>query len=170
MNTTRVRIDPGDPRSLPEGRIDPSAVDNATENDLALQQQQDDAEAMRDMARYARRVRRRLGLTQVEFARRIDVPADTVRNWEQGKRCPTGAARALLRVLDRAPEAALRVLTCEFVSPGPYRISMTATAPCRPSTRGTVHGLARDARKAGAGQRPGPARRPRSGSWPGPSG
>ena len=62
------------------------------------------------MARYARRVRRRLGLTQFEFAQRIDVPHETIRNWEQGKRCPTGAARALLQVLDEAPEAALRAL------------------------------------------------------------
>ena len=61
-------------------------------------------------ALYARRIRRRLGLTQVELARRIDVPHETIRNWEQGKRCPTGAARALLRVLDKAPETALRVL------------------------------------------------------------
>ena len=52
---------------------------------------------MQDMARYARRVRRRLGLTQIEFARRIDVSHETIRNWEQGKRGPTGAARALLR-------------------------------------------------------------------------
>jgi len=66
---------------------------------------------MQDMARYARRVRRRLGLSQTELARRIDVPHETIRNWEQGKRCPTGAARALLRVLDKAPETALRVLT-----------------------------------------------------------
>ena len=50
----------------------------------------DDAEAMRDMGRFARRVRRRLGLTQVEFARRIDVPHETIRNWERGKREPTG--------------------------------------------------------------------------------
>ena len=52
-----------------------------------------------------------LGLTQMEFARRIDVPHETIRNWEQGKRGPTGAARALLRILDKAPETALRVLT-----------------------------------------------------------
>ena len=31
----------------------------------------------------------------------------TVRNWEQGKRSPTGAARALLRILDRAPTEVL---------------------------------------------------------------
>ncbi len=111
MSTTRVRIDPDDPSTLPEGRIDPMVVDATGEADIALQIQEDDAEAMQDMARYARRVRRRLGLTQLELARRIDVPHETIRNWEQGKRCPTGAARALLRVLDKAPEAALRVLT-----------------------------------------------------------
>ena len=111
MSTTRVRIDPDDPATLPEGRIDPAIVDGTTEAEIALQQQEDEAQAMQDMARYARRVRRRLGLTQVEFARRIDVSHETIRNWEQGKRGPTGAARALLRVLDKAPETALRVLT-----------------------------------------------------------
>ena len=88
-----------------------AVLDATTERDLALQQREDDSEAARDMARYARRVRERLGLTQCEFARRIDVPQETIRNWEQGKRRPTGAARALLRVLDKAPETALRVLT-----------------------------------------------------------
>ena len=111
MSTTRIRIDPDDPATFPEGRIDPLVVDATTEAEIALQQKEDDAEAMQDMARYARRIRRRLGLSQMELARRIDVPHETIRNWEQGKRCPTGAARALLRVLDKAPEAALRVLT-----------------------------------------------------------
>ena len=50
-------------------------------------------------------------MTQVEFARRIDVSYETIRNWEQGKRGPTGAARTLLRILDKAPETALRVLS-----------------------------------------------------------
>ena len=111
MSRTRVRIDPDDPRSLAPGRVDHAVLDRTTEEDIALQARDDDAEAMRDMARFTRRVRRRLGLTQVEFARRIDVPHETIRNWEQGKRGPTGAARALLRILDKAPETALRVLT-----------------------------------------------------------
>ena len=109
MSTTRVRIDSDDPSTLLEGRIDPARVDATTEAEIAAQEQED--EAMQDMARYARRVRRRLGLSQTELARRIDVPHETIRNWEQGKRCPTGAARALLRILDKAPETALRVLT-----------------------------------------------------------
>ena len=109
MSTKRVRIDPDDPQSLPQGRIDHAVLDGANEADLASQQRQDEAEAKRDMARFTRRVRRRLGLTQLEFARRIDVCHGTVRNWEQGKRGPTGTARTLLRILDQAPETALRV-------------------------------------------------------------
>ncbi len=86
-------------------------MDGTTEAEIAAQEREDEAEALQDMARYTRRVRRRMGLSQTELARRIDVSLETIRNWEQGKRCPTGAARALLRVLDKAPEAALRVLT-----------------------------------------------------------
>ena len=111
MSRTRVRIDPDDPQTVPSGRVDYRMLDETTEEDIARQAREDDAEAMQDMARFARRVRRRLGLTRVEFARRIDVPQETIRNWEQGKRGPTGAARALLKILDKAPEAALRALT-----------------------------------------------------------
>jgi putative transcriptional regulator len=39
------------------------------------------------------------------------VPIETVRNWEQGKRSPRGPARALLKMLDRAPDLAFAVLT-----------------------------------------------------------
>jgi len=110
MGTTRVEIDPDNSVTFPKGRIKPAVVDGTTEARIARQQREDEAEAMRDMARCARRVRRRLGLTQIEMARRGDVPQETIRNWEQGKRCPTGAARALLGILDKAPETALRVL------------------------------------------------------------
>ena len=110
MKTVRVKVDLSRPATLPKGRIDRRKLDATTEAELAVQQAQDDAEAMQDAARFVRRVRRRLGLTQQEFARRIDVPLDTIRNWEQGKRHPTGAARALLKVLDRVPKAALSAL------------------------------------------------------------
>ena len=61
-------------------------------------------------ADYARRVRAQTRLTQAEFASRIDVPIETVRNWEQGKRSPRGPARALLKLIDRAPDVAFSVL------------------------------------------------------------
>jgi putative transcriptional regulator len=61
-------------------------------------------------AAYARSVRARTGLTQAAFASRIGVPIETVRNWEQGKRAPRGPGRALLRVIDSAPETALTIL------------------------------------------------------------
>ncbi len=82
------------------------------EAEVALQQQEEDAEAMQDMGRYAHRVRRRLGLTQIGLARRIDVPHETNRNGEQGKRCPTGGgarpvAGARQGPGDRAPSADL---------------------------------------------------------------
>jgi putative transcriptional regulator len=60
--------------------------------------------------RYARNVRGRTGLTQAAFAARIGVPVETVRNWEQGKRSPRGPARALLKVIEEAPDAAFAVL------------------------------------------------------------
>jgi putative transcriptional regulator len=62
-------------------------------------------------AGYARRVRSQTRLTQAEFASRIGVPIETVRNWEQGKRQPRGPARALLKLLDQAPDVAFSVLS-----------------------------------------------------------
>jgi putative transcriptional regulator len=62
-------------------------------------------------AAYARGVRARTRLTQAEFAARIGVPIETVRNWEQGKRSPRGPARALLKVIDQAPQVAFAVLS-----------------------------------------------------------
>lgn len=62
-------------------------------------------------AAYAKGVRARTKLTQAQFAARIGVPIETVRNWEQGKRSPRGPARALLRVLERAPDVAFAVLS-----------------------------------------------------------
>jgi len=110
MKTVRVKIDPTVPSSLAGGRVDLRRVDATTEQEIAQQQAADDAEVLQDAARFARRVRMRLGLSQAEFSQRIDVSLETIRNWEQGKRSPTGAAKALLRVLDKAPEAALAAL------------------------------------------------------------
>lgn len=61
-------------------------------------------------ADYARAIRAATKLTQAEFAGRIGVPIETVRNWEQGKRSPRGPARALLKVIETAPDLAFAAL------------------------------------------------------------
>lgn len=52
-----------------------------------------------------RAVRRRLGLSQSEFATKFGFPSATLRNWEQGRTRPDRPARVLLAVLARHPEA-----------------------------------------------------------------
>jgi len=64
----------------------------------------------RDPAAFVRQVRARCGLTQAAFAAKIEVPIETVRNWEQGKRSPRGPARALLKLIDSGPDAAFAAL------------------------------------------------------------
>jgi len=60
-----------------------------------------------------RDLRRRAQLTQTEFAARLGVPVDTIRNWEQGKRAPRGPARALLAVIAHSPETVFAALSEE---------------------------------------------------------
>lgn len=57
-----------------------------------------------------RDLRLRAQLTQAEFAARLSVPIETIRNWEQGKRSPRGPARALLAVIAHAPETVFAAL------------------------------------------------------------
>ena len=57
-----------------------------------------------------RDLRRRAQLTQIEFAARLGVPVETIRNWEQGKRSPRGPARALLAVIAHAPDTVFAAL------------------------------------------------------------
>src|SRR5512146_1134967 len=60
-----------------------------------------------------RDLRRRASLTQTEFAARLGVPVETIRNWEQGKRAPRGPARALLAVIAHAPDTVFAALATE---------------------------------------------------------
>ena len=57
-----------------------------------------------------KQIRRRLHLTQFQFASLICVSLATLRNWEQGRTYPEGAAIALLRVAETKPEAVLEAL------------------------------------------------------------
>jgi putative transcriptional regulator len=56
-------------------------------------------------------VRKKLGLSRREFAERYHLDLRTVQDWEQGRRRPDQAARVLLTVIEREPEAVARALT-----------------------------------------------------------
>jgi putative transcriptional regulator len=55
-------------------------------------------------------VRKRLGLSQAEFAARFHVPVGTLRDWEQNRRQPDAPAFAYLRVIAREPDMVARAL------------------------------------------------------------
>jgi len=57
-----------------------------------------------------RAARRKLGMTQKDFALSFGVSLDTLRNWEQGRRRPEGPARVLLAVIERAPKTVLKTV------------------------------------------------------------
>lgn len=57
-----------------------------------------------------RAIRRRLGMSQPEFAARFGFSVGTVRNWEQGHRRPEGPSRILLTLIERIPEQVSQAL------------------------------------------------------------
>ena len=57
-----------------------------------------------------RKLRSRLGLSQLQFARRFGFAVDTLQQYEQGRRVPSGPASTLLRVIDSDPGAVMRAL------------------------------------------------------------
>jgi len=57
-----------------------------------------------------RATRKRLGLTQAEFARRFGFGLATVQDWEQGRYQPDQAARSYSLVIGREPDVVARAL------------------------------------------------------------
>jgi putative transcriptional regulator len=53
------------------------------------------------------KVRSRLGISQSKFAAVLGISADTLQNWEQGRRSPTGPAKVLLRIALKHPDVLL---------------------------------------------------------------
>jgi len=54
-------------------------------------------------------IRERTGLSQAQFAVLLGVSVRTLQEWEQGRRAPSGAARTLLMVAAKNPQALLEV-------------------------------------------------------------
>ena len=57
-----------------------------------------------------KKIREKTGLSQPKFASLFMIPVGTLRNWEQGRRHPEGPAIALLHIIDKEPQTAVRAL------------------------------------------------------------
>ncbi len=68
------------------------------------------ARALQINAVTIKELRGRTQLSQPAFAALLGVELSTLRNWEQGRREPTGPARALLRAIRNDPENVIRAL------------------------------------------------------------
>lgn len=56
------------------------------------------------------KARKQLGLSQDQFAYAFEVSASTLRKWDQGQRSPAGAAKTLLKIIEREPRAVVRAI------------------------------------------------------------
>lgn len=95
-------------------KIDRAKIDATTEEDIRRHMIEDgedpDEEVVFEKAVSPAAVRKRLGMTQEEFARVLGIPVGTLRNWEQKRVALDPSTRALLTILAKEPEAALRAL------------------------------------------------------------
>jgi putative transcriptional regulator len=92
----------------------------------------------------AKAIRKKLDLTQDEMATVLGTSPSGYKKWEQGVRQPSGAARTLLRVMDREPEAVLRALSsneaqsarsCDFGQRAEQLKNITVYSACEESWR-----------------------------------
>lgn len=94
--------------------VDLARIDATSEQDIRRQMREegfDPDEILRDEDIIAPAViRKRLGMSQRQFADAIHVPVATLQNWEQGRTLMDPSARSLMIILAREPEAALRAL------------------------------------------------------------
>jgi len=126
-NTVRVRkndegifvqvMPDGSTRSI-TGDTDWERLRNMTEEEIeanALSDPDNPPISDEELKRFRRvpnlqHIRTDLNLTQEEFSEKFQIPLGTLRDWEQGKKWPDSAARVLLRVIEKEPEAVIRAL------------------------------------------------------------
>jgi putative transcriptional regulator len=58
----------------------------------------------------SRAIRKQLGLSRSEFARRFHIELEAIEAWETARSVPNEAEQAYLRVIERNPEAVLAAL------------------------------------------------------------
>ena len=115
-NTSKVVRYPSG--ALPTDRTDWARLDSLTDDQVVAAAERDpDAQPLTpaELARMRRAsgvkaLRRRLAMTQVEFAEAFHRPITTLRDWEQGRATPDAPARALLLAIERDPEVMRKLL------------------------------------------------------------
>jgi putative transcriptional regulator len=97
--------------------VDLARIDATTDADIARHMREDGYDPDEDIRLEdiiaPAVIRKRLGMSQRRFADAIHVPVATLQNWEQGRTPMDPSARALMTILAREPEAALRALRHE---------------------------------------------------------
>jgi putative transcriptional regulator len=119
---TVVQIMPDGSLQPMKSRTDYARVAAMTEEEAEANARSDpDNPPMTDeeLARFRRvpdpkKIRQRLGMTQIEFAGEFEIPLGTLRDWEQRVREPDSAARSYLRVIDANPEAVRTALRASY--------------------------------------------------------
>jgi putative transcriptional regulator len=119
---TTVRRTRAEIRKRGGGLVDWARVKGATDADID-RMIASDAETAPDMARGrdwrrvlaprvpdVRAIRRKLGMSQSEFATRFGFSVRTVQEWEQGRALPDRPARILLRVIEKSPRTVERAI------------------------------------------------------------
>lgn len=108
---TRVRVSSKNSREV-KGRIDETRFDALTEDDIERFVREDgiDASELGEPSYVPRTVdlralRKRLALSQAQFAKRYFIPLRSIQQWEQGEREPSEAARVLLFAIENDPAA-----------------------------------------------------------------
>jgi putative transcriptional regulator len=95
-------------------KADWKKVDAATEDDIRRQMVEDGEDPDRfpkiEDIFSPKVIRRRLKMTQEEFAHALRIPVATLRNWEQGRNAIDPAACSLLRVVAKNPKMVLKTL------------------------------------------------------------
>jgi putative transcriptional regulator len=112
-NITRFKLDPKKPPKTDWRAFDAMTKEDRHQAALSDSDAPPATEAQLARARRAPTVgalRRKLNLTQEEFAARFHLPLGTVRDWEQGAHRPDKAAQVLLTVIAKDPDAVARAL------------------------------------------------------------
>ncbi|HEV2334562.1 MAG TPA: helix-turn-helix domain-containing protein [Stellaceae bacterium] len=110
------------------GYIDREKFDSFTDADIErmIDEDPDLAPRTETLPPYfeARDVRLKLGLSPQKFAKKLGLPLATIRDWERNGTPAEPVLQALLRILDRIPEPALRALDEPELKPKPDRGEM----------------------------------------------